>query len=87
MLHNIQKHCIRKNANSFILFKQRDMTLKYFYEDTIWGDMGFKKFKSFYRAWDKSHGFVVIVLWDELRYGRHWANFTHVYIPKKYLEK
>ena len=32
-LHEIQKHCIRENANTFILFGQRDKTLKYFCEE------------------------------------------------------
>jgi len=85
-LHKIQKHCIRENANVFILFKQRDKTLEYFYEDVISGDMDFKEFKQFcYKAWEQPHGFVVINLWDEARYGRYWSNYTDVYTPKAYL--
>jgi len=85
-LHKIQKHCIRENANMFILFKQRDKTLKYFYEDTISGDMEFEEFKQFcYKTWSKPHGFVVINLWDDISYGRYWANYTHVYTPQSFL--
>jgi len=87
-LHKIQKHCIRENANMFILFKQRDKTLKYFYEDTISGDMEFDEFKQFcYTAWNNSHGFVVINLWDDAGYGRYWANYAEIYTPKSYLFK
>src|ERR1700759_1229877 len=60
-LHKIQKHCIRENANIFILFKQDDKTLKYFHETHISGDMDFREFKLFCDgAWGKKHGFVVI---------------------------
>jgi len=43
-LHKIAKHCMRENANMFILFKQDDKTLKYFHETHISGDMDFIKF-------------------------------------------
>ncbi|HLX54534.1 MAG TPA: ATPase/DNA packaging protein [Aquella sp.] len=46
-LHKIAKHCVRENANIFILFKQDDKTLKYFHETHISGDMDFKEFKLF----------------------------------------
>ena len=60
-LHKIAKHCIRENANMFILFKQDDRALKYFYETHLSGDMDFKEFKQFCDdAWTKKHGFVVI---------------------------
>ena len=35
-LHKIAKHCIRENANMFILFKQDDKTMKYFHKLTFW---------------------------------------------------
>ena len=82
-LHKIAKHCIRENANMFILFRQDDNTLKYFHGTHITGDMDFKEFSQFcYTAWSKPHGFVVINLWDDSSYGRYWANYTDVYIPK-----
>ena len=84
-LHKISKHCIRENANMFILFHQDDKTLKYFHETHISGDMDFKEFKSFcHKAWNKKHGFVVINLWDDYYWGKYWANYTDVYIPNKY---
>jgi len=46
-LHKIAKHCIRENANTFILFKQDAKTLKYFHETHISGDMDFNEFRSF----------------------------------------
>ena len=46
-LHKIAKHCIRENANIFILFKQDDKTLKYFHETHISGDTDFKELKQF----------------------------------------
>jgi hypothetical protein len=87
-LHKIAKHCIRENANIFILFKQDDKTLKYFHETHISGDMDFKEFKSFCDdAWKKKHGFVVINLWDEAFCGRYWANYSAVYTPKNIFYK
>jgi GTPase SAR1 family protein len=85
-LHKISKHCIRENANMFILFKQDDKTLKYFHETHISGDMVFDEFKHFcQQAWDKKHGFVVINIWDAAYCGRYWNNYNNIYIPKKYL--
>ena len=84
-LHKIAKHCIRENANMFILFKQDDRALKYFYETHLSGDMDFKEFKQFCDdSWTKKHGFVVINLWDNAYCGRFWNNYTHVYIPSRY---
>ena len=84
-LHKIAKHCIRENANIFILFKQDEKTLKYFHETHISGDMDFKEFKSFCQnAWDKKHGFVVINIWDDAYCGRYWANYNTVYTPNKF---
>jgi hypothetical protein len=84
-LHKIAKHCIRENANLFILFRQDVKTLKYFHETHISGDMDFKEFKTFCDcAWRKKHGFVVINIWDEAYCGRYWSNYDNIYIPKKY---
>jgi len=86
-LHKIQKHCIRDNANVFILFNQDDKTLKYFHETHISGDMDFKEFKTFCdEAWSKKHGFVVINLWEEAHCGRYISNYENIYSPKKYIE-
>jgi len=64
-LHKIAKHCIRENANMFILFKQDDKTLKYFHETVITGDIDFIEFKQFCDgAWSKRHSFVVINQWN-----------------------
>lgn len=85
-LHKIAKHCIRENANIFILFRQDDKTLKYFHETHISGDMDFKEFKDFCDgAWRKKHGFIVINILDEAYCGRYWSNYNSIYIPKKYL--
>ena len=55
------KHCIRDNANTFILFHQDDKTMKYFHEN-ISGDMNFLEFKKFYdAAWCKKHGCITII--------------------------
>jgi len=60
-LHAIAKHCIRQNANMFILFHQNAKTLKYFHETHCHGDMDLKEFMLFCEnAWEKKHGFVVI---------------------------
>lgn len=84
-LHKIAKHCIRDNANTFILFRQDDKTLKYFHETHISGDMDFKEFKNFCdEAWTMSHGFVVINIWDAAYCGRYWDNYTQIYIPIKF---
>jgi Poxvirus A32 protein len=84
-LHKIAKHCIRENANIFILFRQDDKTLKYFHETHISGDMNFEELKHFCEnAWRRKHGFVVINIWDEAFCGRYWSNYDNIYIPKKY---
>jgi len=84
-LHKIQKHCIRENANIFILFKQDDKTLKYFWETHISGDMDIKEFKSFCdEAWSKNHGFVVINLWELAYCGKYIGNYEYIYTPLKY---
>jgi len=86
-LHKIAKHCIRENANIFILFKQDDKTLKYFHETHISGDMDFREFKQFCEGgWNKRHGFVVINIWDDAYCGRYWANYNKIYTPKKYIK-
>ena len=86
-LHKIAKHCVRQNANIFILFHQDDKTLKYFHETHISGDMDFKDFKEFCdKAWSKKHGFVVINLWDEPNCGRYIANYNMIYTPNKYIK-
>jgi len=84
-LHKIAKHCIRENANIFILFHQDDKTLKYFHETHISGDMDFKEFKRFCdEAWHKKHGFVVINIWDDAYCGRYWDGYTKVFVPSKF---
>src|SRR6478609_1044158 len=86
-LHKIQKHCIRDNANVFILFRQDDKTLKYFHETRVSGDMDFKEFKTFCdEAWCKKHGFVVINLWEEAHCGRYISNYKNIYSPKKHIK-
>jgi Poxvirus A32 protein len=87
-LHKITKHCIRENANTFILFRQDNKTLKYFHDTHISGDMDFKEFKSFCDgAWKKKHGFVVINLWDDVYCGRYWSNYNSIYTPNKFTFK
>jgi len=87
-LHKIAKHCIRENANMFILFKQDDKTLKYFHETHISGDMDFTEFKTFCdTAWSRKHGFVVINIWDEPYCGRYLSNYDNVYTPEKYFSR
>lgn len=86
-LHKIAKHCIRENANMFILFKQDDKTLKYFHETHISGDMDFSEFKHFCdAAWSRKHGFVVINIWDDPYCGRYWSNYDSIYVPEKYFK-
>lgn len=86
-LHKIQKHCIRENANVFILFHQDDKTLKYFYETHISGDMEFKEFKELCnKAWSRKYGFIVINLWEEPYCGRYLINYGDIYTPSKYLK-
>lgn len=86
-LHKIQKHCIRENANVFILFKQDNKTLKYFHETHISGDMDFKEFREKFcdDAWSSKHGYVVINLWEEPYCGRYIGNYKYIYTPTKYI--
>ena len=82
-LNKIAKHCIKDNANIFILFKQHEKTLKYFHECHISGDMLYKEFQQLCKlAWKEEHGFVVINLWDKIDAGRYWVNYKNIYVPK-----
>ena len=55
----------------FILFKQDDRALKYFFETHLSGGMDFKEFKQFCDdSWTQKHEFVVINLWDNAYCGR-----------------
>lgn len=85
-IHKISKHCIRENANVFILFHQDDKTLKYFWETHISGDMDFKEFKAFCdESWSKKYGYIVFNNFEEPFCGRYIRNFyTEIYIPNKY---
>ena len=86
-LHKIAKHCIRDNANVFILFHQDDKTMKYFHETHISGDMNFLEFKKFYDAvWCNKHGFIVINKWEAPYCGRYISNYKDIYIPEKYIK-
>ena len=86
-LHKIKKHCIRENANVFILFHQDDKTLKYFHETHLSGDMDFKEFKNFCdKAWSKKHEYVVINLWEEAICERYIDNYKKIYVPNKYIK-
>ena len=86
-LHKIAKHCIRDNANVFILFHQDDKALKYFYETNVSGDMDFKEFKKLCdSAWSKKHGYVLINLWEEAHCGRYISNYVDIYPPSKYIK-
>ena len=87
-LHKIAKHCIRENANIFILFHQDDKTLRYFHETHIVGDMDWNEFKNFcYNAWRKRYGFIVINLFEESYCGRYLDNYNSLYIPTRYYNK
>src|SRR5579863_6043861 len=84
-LHKISKHCIRENANIFILFQQDDKTLKYFHETHISGDMAWDEFKRFCQnAWNHKHGFVVINLFEDPYCGRYIDNYKSLYIPQRF---
>ena len=86
-LHKIAKHCIRENANVFILFHQDDKTLKYFHETHISGDMDFKEFKTFCdSSWSQKHGFAVINKWENPYCGRFVKNYEEIYVPQKYIK-
>jgi len=87
-LYKIAKHCLRDNANIFILFHQDGKTLKSFHEKHISGDMDFKEFKSFCdKSWGKKHGFAVVNLWEDSYCGRYISNYEFLYVPDQYLEK
>ena len=84
-IYKVAKHCIRDNANVFILFHQDDKTLKYFHETHISGDMDFKEFKELCNdCWNKKHGFIMINIWDEPSCGRYVKNCREIYTPIKY---
>lgn len=84
-LHKIQKHCIRDNANAFILFHQDSKTLKYFYDTHISGDMSFDEFQNFCNeSWGNKHGFVVLNLTEKPYCGKYLKNLLEIYVPNKY---
>ena len=85
-LHKIAKHCIRENANIFILFQQDDKTLRYFHETHISGDMPWDEFKRFCdSSWRRKHGFVVINLFEDPYCGRYIDNYKSLYIPQRFV--
>ena len=46
--------------------KETSLTLKYFYETHLSGDIDFKEFKQFCNdSWTKKHGYVIIYSWDD----------------------
>src|SRR5580693_250784 len=86
-LFRIQKHSIRDNANVFILFRQDEKTLKYFYDMHVSSDVDFKEFKTFCdQAWNKEHGYVVINLWEEPYSGKYIQNYDCIYYPTKFTD-
>jgi hypothetical protein len=86
-IHKIAKHCIRDNANVFILFYEDEKTLKYFHETHLRNDMKFKEFQDFCNnAWTKKHGFVMINMWEEPYCGKYVTNCMDIYVPKKWLK-
>ena len=81
-IHHLKKHGIRQNANIFILFRQDKKTLKFFYDTHVSGDMPFKDFEQICEeAWKTNHGYIVINLWEEPKYGRYILNYDTMYIP------
>ena len=85
-LFKISKHCIRENANIFILFRQDDDTMKSFHRKHVSGDMSFEEFKDFYeKVWIENYNFIVINDWSDAKFGvRYVANYNTCYIPKRY---
>jgi hypothetical protein len=81
----IPKHSISDNANVFILFRQDEKTLKYFYAMHASSDMEFKELKSFCdEAWNDKHGYVVVNLCEEACSGKYLQNYECMCVPKKY---
>ena len=72
-LNKIAKHCIKDNANIFILFRQNHINpLESFHECHISGDTPFKEFhKLCICAWKKEYGFLVINLWGKINSERY----------------
>ena len=84
-LHQVKKHGIRQNANIFVLFRQDNKTLKYFFETEISEDMNFEEFEKFCsEAWNKEHGYIVVNLWEKPEVGKYMQNYEVVYIPLRY---
>ena len=84
-LNHIKKHCIRENANIFILFRLNEKTLKSFYESHASSDMKYEEFKDFCeKAWQKDHGYVVINLWSKPHDKKYIANYKEIYTPNKF---
>lgn len=82
-IHRLKKHGIRQNANIFILFRQDEKTLKYFYETEICSDMEFHEFEEFCNtAWNKDHGYVIINMWEKPACGRYMQNYETIWVPK-----
>jgi len=86
-LHQLKKHGIRQNANTFVLFHQDKKTLKYFYETHISADMSLAEFEKLCEnAWSTEHGYIVINLWEKPKCGRYIINYNKLYIPEKYIK-
>jgi energy-coupling factor transporter ATP-binding protein EcfA2 len=80
----LPRQTIRSNCNCLILFSQPIKDLRHIYHDYISRDMTWTEFQNFcYAAWNKQHGFVVIVRDKKPIDGKYLANFNCIYIPQK----
>lgn len=72
----IPKHLIRDNANTLILFKQDDTSLKHVYNDHVGTDMSFDKFKAICGiCWNKPYRFLAIFKENKINEGRYRCRF------------
>ena len=76
----LPRQTIRENANFICLFPQDSKNINHIYNDHVSQDMSKEQFRSLCKkAWEDSHGFVVIDLSSKKNSGKYRKNFDEFY--------
>lgn len=80
----LPRQTIRENANFICLFPQDQKNINHIYNDHVSTDMSKEEFRKLCKkAWDQSHGFVVVDLASKKTNGKYRCGFDTFYIPEE----
>jgi len=78
----LPRQTIRENANFICLFPQDLKNINHIYNDHVSTDMSKEEFRKLCKkAWQPSHGFLVIDLTSKKNNGKYRCGFDEFYIP------